>query len=345
MSAGRAIELERRSEFRRLKEEIMEGATPLPTKATLELTLRCNLSCQMCFRDRGSRDELTLKEVRDIVEGLPESTGEIRLIGGEIFLRQDIFDILDLLSERGLKVRMTTNGTLLTEERVGQLRGYNNILSIGLSIDGPRELHNRIRGSEAAFDQTVEAIRMLSPYQPVSVNTVIMEENIGSIPHVFSLIRELGIGEYRLEPEMFCTPEEVRAAGDLPIAANIKEGGGYGYHADELRGLKERIDGLAGERGIRVSLIPKVAELYPEEFLGGRIREGRTLFCKHLLIPRINTEGSLVYCHIIRKTFGSLKKRGFEELWNNGDMAGFRKMLLTNNLLSVCKRCCRLRSI
>jgi MoaA/NifB/PqqE/SkfB family radical SAM enzyme len=331
--------------FNGLKNEIIAGGIPEPSRATIELTMRCNLSCQMCFRDRGQEGELSLEELKTVVDNISPSIRQINLIGGEVFLRSDIFEILDYLRDRNLRVRIQTNGTLLGLKKLQKLSGYWNVTGVGFSIDGPRELHNQIRGSKAAYDKTIEAIKNSSEFFSVSVNTVLLDENFGEIETVFRTLRELGISEYRIEPEMFATPEEVIKSGVEPIAANIKKDGSYSFSANDLIGLKKRLDKLAEERDIKVVIAPRVAEIDAEEFIAGTIRENKKLFCKHLLVPRIDSEGNLIFCHIIKKRFGSLKDTGLDELWNGEEIKLFRRNLLEQNLLPVCKRCCRLRTI
>jgi MoaA/NifB/PqqE/SkfB family radical SAM enzyme len=331
--------------FNSLKKEIIRGRIPNPRRATIELTMRCNLSCQMCFRDQGQKGELSLEEFKTTVDNLSPGIRQINLIGGEVFLRSDIFEILDYLRERELRVRIQTNGTLMDLKKLHRLSGYWNVTDVGFSIDGPRELHNKIRGSKTAFDKTISAIKNTAQLFSVSVNTVLLEENFGEVEAVFQTLRELGISEYRIEPEMFATPDEVKESGVKPVAANIKDDGSYSFSPRDLIDLKKRLDNLAREKKVEVVLAPRVAEIDAEEFIAGTVREKKKLFCKHLLVPRIDSEGYLVFCHIIKKRFGNLRITGLDELWRGEELKLFRRNLLEGNLLPVCKRCCRLRTI
>jgi len=330
--------------FHQLREEMINGKVPSPTKATIELTMRCNLKCRMCFREQGS-EELSEEEVRLVLQKLPATVREIRLIGGEIFLREDIYSILEHISERGLKVRLTTNGTLLDKKGVDRLASYGNILSIGFSLDGPRRLHDRIRGVEGAYESTIRALTMAGARGlPASVNTVLMEENIEHIQELFNEIKDLGIREYRIEPEMYVTEEEAESTGIREITGRRRRGG-YPYSYTRLMELKKSLVKAGSKAGVKVTLVPPAAEIEGEAFLRGRLRERKTLFCKHLLIPRVDTKGCLVFCHLIRRRFGSLLENGFDELWNSSEMAELRRDLLESNLYPLCQRCCRLRSI
>ncbi|MFQ5975983.1 MAG: radical SAM/SPASM domain-containing protein [Candidatus Hydrothermarchaeales archaeon] len=338
--------------FNRLHDGILKtGDVPPASRVTFELTMKCNLSCQMCFRDRSNDEELNLEAVAKVIQNLGSAVKEISLIGGEIFLRKDIFDLLDLLKKNGLKVNFHTNGTLIDETSIERLSGYDNFGRIGFSIDGTKELHNRIRGSDTAFEKTIKGIKLMAGLFPTAVNSVIVGDNVKQLEEIFCLLNEKGVVEYRVEPEMFSSSEEVEDSRKIIgverdiIITQIKENLTYDYSFGEFRRIKERLKKLSWEKGMRFNIAPRVADIDDEDFYKGDIREKKKLFCKHLLVPRINPQGNLIFCHLIKKEFGNLVDNSLEYIWNGEEIREFRKRLLKSNLLPICKRCCRLRSI
>jgi len=65
--------------------------------------------------------------------------------------------------------------------------------------------------------------------------------------------------------------------------------------------------------------------------------------CGHMSTVRIDPEGNVVFCQLIRKKFGNLLEQPLSEIWNSDELKGFRKTLMENNLLPVCKRCCEIQ--
>ncbi len=322
------------------------GLAPLPDRATLELTMRCNLKCYMCHRGKGI-DELSTAELKKVINNLG-GVSKLHLTGGEIFLRKDIFEILDCLKDR--EVSLNTNGTLLNEAKVARLLKYENITHIGFSIDGMGALHNKIRGIRNAFEKTVNAIKLLSGEFPVVVNTVVLKENVSKLDEILSLARRLSAEEFRAEMEMFCTPEDIEDTQSIlgdghSIAAQVKMKDAYEYPLEKFREMIANLKDLSSKMGISFDIGPKAADIDSTEFYKGDIREKRKLMCKHLLVARVDPAGNLVFCHSIKKGFGNLSQRPLTELWNGEDVMAFRRTLLQNNLFPVCKRCCRLRSI
>ena len=151
---------------------IREGtgrADRLPAGVVYESTMRCNLHCEFCYvgdllNIEGQwRDELSMDTLR---RAFPERDGlQVSLTGGEIFMRKDIMDVLDLFAQkRYVCGYLTTNGTIITDERAEALanlasRGF--LKHISVSIDGPGELHDVARGVKGTFERTAAGLRRL----------------------------------------------------------------------------------------------------------------------------------------------------------------------------------------
>lgn len=121
-----------------------------------ESTVACNLACVHCratAQTTPAPDELTTKEVFSVIDQLAEFGQPIFVIsGGEPLLRPDVFDIAAYGSQRGLRVAVSPNGTLLTAEAIRNLKEAG-VKRISVSIDGSTaERHDAIRGVPGAFD-------------------------------------------------------------------------------------------------------------------------------------------------------------------------------------------------
>ena len=131
------------------------GEVPLPEKFIFDLTFKCNLHCKMCYihfpsmwkkKAFDGKAELTIEQIKQIFDKIPK-VKHLTLIGGEPFARQDIFEILDYFKSKGTLLRLSTNLSLLDDEKIEKLKSYTNIEAIGTSIDGDRETHNEIIGN------------------------------------------------------------------------------------------------------------------------------------------------------------------------------------------------------
>jgi uncharacterized protein len=141
----------------------------------------CNLDCSYCFflskemLYPGSRfrmaDELLEQYVKQLIEahaGVPELAiawqgGEPTLMGVDFFRRS--VELAEVYLQPGQRATYTiqTNGTLLDEEWAAFFK--DNDFLVGISIDGPRELHDAYRvnkGGKGSFDQVMHGLSFLN---------------------------------------------------------------------------------------------------------------------------------------------------------------------------------------
>lgn len=180
-----------------LLKKVMERAAEryVPLQVTLELTYRCNLSCRHCYSDVREGKELSLLELRDILDQLV-AAGALYILftGGEILIRSDFFDIATYARRRGLILLLLTNGTLIDVEgaqRIGELRPF----LVGLSLYGATPAtHDAITGKEGSFISTLGAAERLSALGVrVSLQALLMNSNVHEAVAIRALAASLGL--------------------------------------------------------------------------------------------------------------------------------------------------------
>lgn len=126
------------------------------------ITRRCNLKCVHCYSDSDAREfpgELSWGECRDVIESLASfGVPALLLSGGEPLIHPLFFFIARYARERGLRLTLSTNGTLITAEVARKLRDIG-FSYVGISLDGIGETHDRFRGRDGAFEKAVAAFR------------------------------------------------------------------------------------------------------------------------------------------------------------------------------------------
>ncbi len=126
------------------------------------ITRRCNLKCVHCYSDSDARDypgELTWEQSKAVVDDLARfGVPALLLSGGEPLIHPRFFDLSKYATERGLRLTISTNGTLITPEIAVRLReiGYSYV---GISLDGIGETHDQFRGKPGAFAKAVAAFK------------------------------------------------------------------------------------------------------------------------------------------------------------------------------------------
>src|SRR5438105_5015749 len=123
------------------------GSLP-PRCVTLKPTLRCNLRCEFCrFVANGDvfgkKDWLELEDWKRIVDEIAPFRPYVCLTGGEPTLYPELPELVAHIRARGLTCVLTTNGTLLERVAGALMRAPPDVVI--LSLDGPREAHDRVR--------------------------------------------------------------------------------------------------------------------------------------------------------------------------------------------------------
>lgn len=109
-------------------------------KIYLEITNRCNLSCSFCLRSERAKSFMRPKDFRAILGTIKDHTDHIALhVLGEPLLHPELGEILALCQEHGLKVNLTTNGTLLPQ-RQELLLASQALRQVNISLHGLSEL-------------------------------------------------------------------------------------------------------------------------------------------------------------------------------------------------------------
>jgi MoaA/NifB/PqqE/SkfB family radical SAM enzyme len=183
-----------------------------PYKMNFAVTYRCNSKCLTCqiwkeykIHPEMQKDELKFEEISKIFDNLSPNIRWLSLTGGEPFLRDDLPEIVNIAIERLYNlalISIPTNG-LIGERILGFLdylkTSVNNgpDISLSFSIDGPEEIHDKIRGIKGGFNSVwktyLESKKLLNNINRfhLHIETTISPFNISRIkPFIESLKKE-----------------------------------------------------------------------------------------------------------------------------------------------------------
>jgi radical SAM protein with 4Fe4S-binding SPASM domain len=162
-----------------------------------ELTKGCNLRCIHCrasATELSSPCDLSTAVARDIIDQIAEVSSPILVLsGGEPLFRSDIFELARYGTDKGLRVALATNGTLVTKE-VAQKIVESGVKRVAISLDGADALtHDTFRGIPGAFDAAITGFRNLKDLgMSVQINTTIARHNAHQLPQVLELAKSIG---------------------------------------------------------------------------------------------------------------------------------------------------------
>ena len=335
-------------------------ADRLPLGAVYEATMRCNLHCEFCYvgdllNIEGEwRQELSLEA---LAKAFPQAADfQISLTGGEIFMRKDIMSVLDLFQSKGYACGyLTTNGTIITEERaeaLADLAAAGFLKHISVSIDGPGEIHDTARGLKGTFERTCTGLRRLreaaqrkrAPLR-VSINTTVAHESLEALDQMVDVAEELGVDAIGLNHLMFSTPEEVAetvriiGAEDASVISTFVTPD-PGLDVAQVREKVARLEERCRQKNVLFDYRPKVHQpLMENYYTPGAQLAGRCLY--PFLHARVSFSGKVYFCPFIRVEVGDLATSSLEEIWNGERYVEMRRKLVERGLFPVCRRCCK----
>lgn len=140
----------------------------LPYRLTYAVTNRCQARCAMCnIWQKPVHDELSITEI-DSLFSKANRFSWINLTGGELFQRPEISDILLTIIKHSRDLYLLnfpTNG-FQTQEIVTAVKTILRLTSlprliVSVSLDGPPQLHDDIRGVAGCWDHAIDTFRQL----------------------------------------------------------------------------------------------------------------------------------------------------------------------------------------
>ena len=304
-----------------------------------ELTRNCNLNCIHCraAADKGPHEgELDTNACMKVLDEIRQvGKPVIILTGGEPLLRPDIFDIARYGNEKGLRMVMAPNGTLITEDNAKEMVAAG-IQRISVSLDGATaETHDRFRQVQGAFDGALQGIKWVKKAGlDFQINTTITQQNFEELPRIQELAVELGAvahhifllvptgrGKYILDGEISAQQYEETLnwfydqRDKVPLQLKATCAPHY------YRILRER----AREDGTTVTFKTHGLDAVTRGCLGG------TGFCF------ISNTGVVQPCGYLSVAAGNVTETPFHEIWRNSEV--FKALRDFKQLKGKCGQC------
>ena len=307
------------------------AASPLRMIAW-EITGVCNLKCAHCRASAVTKrdpNELSTEECFALIDNINSfSNPVIILTGGEPLMREDVFDIAKYGIEKGLRMVMAPNGTLITDD-IARKMVEVGIPRISVSLDSAiPEIHDEFRGVKGAFEASLKGLEAAKKAGiEFQINTTITKRNIdeiedilnfavkiGAVAHHIFLLVPTGRGKELTNEEI--PPEDYEKVlnwfydkkKEVPIQLKATCAPHF------YRIMRQR----AKEEGEKISVQTHGLDAMTRGCLGG------TAFCfiSHL--------GQVQPCGYLEINCGNIREKSFKEIWENSkvfnDLRDFSKL-------------------
>jgi MoaA/NifB/PqqE/SkfB family radical SAM enzyme len=162
--------------------------------------------------------------------------------GGEPLMHSDLFRLCAILRSRKIRVTVLSTGLLLERHAAAIAANVDDVI---VSLDGPREVHNRIRGVPGAFEKLavgVQSIRALRPDFPIAARCTIQRLNHAELRAVIAAAREL-----TLDGISFLAADLTSTAFNRPSGWTLDRQMSVGLEREEVLALESEIEAIVIE--------------------------------------------------------------------------------------------------
>ncbi|MEZ4319988.1 MAG: radical SAM protein [Myxococcota bacterium] len=178
------------------------GTFRAPAAVQWMATRACDLTCSHCYSEAGPRlsTELDTSEALALVDRIADmGCDQLVIAGGEPLLRRDLDRVVARAAERGVRWALHTHGGLV-EARAALFHDHPPSM-VAVSLDGPAELHDRLRGREGSHRDALRALRWLADHTScpqVVVGTVVNRLNADRLADMEADVRASGASSWGL---------------------------------------------------------------------------------------------------------------------------------------------------
>jgi AdoMet-dependent heme synthase len=303
-----------------------------------EVTRSCNLNCVHCRAAANCgpyKGELSTGKCFQFIDEIAAiSSPVIILTGGEPLLRPDIFDIAGYGTNKGLRMVMATNGTLV-EPATAKKMIQSGIKRVSVSIDGKdAPSHDAFRQEKGAFAGAMAGIdAMKNAGMEFQINTTITTANLKQIKDILELAKKLGAAAHHIF--LLVPTGRGREMADQAITAAEYEKTLLWFHKESLD-CSIQLKATCAPHYFRILHQQKRKVKEPQKS-AGHFQEmtrgclGGISFC---FISHI---GQVQPCGYLELDCGNIQKQSFAQIWENSEV--FRNLRDLSKYGGKCGRC------
>lgn len=277
-----------------------------PVSVVIELLTQCNLKCEHCYLPAHTDSGLSFETVKKLLYSLRDlGIASVSITGGEVFLREDIFDIIELARSLHMRVFILSNATLLDKHKIERLsKLYISAFSTTIfSMDS--KIHDAITGCSGSLATVLANLEMLREAKiPVHVKTPIMKKNVYDFREIQKYCQENGF-EYFVSPQIFPKLDGDTSPKNLRISNQ------------ELATIFDEVDAVSRTDYLHVNDVPCNALCYSFA---------------------IDCRGDVYPCNAFSFKVGNIYQNTLEYIWYESDRMKFIQSI-RNKDLKLCVAC------
>jgi len=282
------------------------------------ITNQCNLRCSICYDWKEKVKELALEEMFNVVDNFVaflkqlKMSGRIALTGGEPMKHKQLVPLIEYIKSRDVHIDLSilTNGTFIPQRCIEIFKKYD--MRIQVSIDGPKTIHNKIRGHNT-YERSVRNIKRLVRNNIKTVVQAVLTKQ--TIYHMDEFIKHFDTyGLYRIGYTRL-----------VPIGPGAKE---QMITADQFKWFIKHVIDL--QKTCKTKIIPRRPIWSTAVKDGnGSCSIGKQALC-------LGADGKYLACRRLPIELGDARRDSFFKVWFDSP---FLKEFRNQNSFEECGKC------
>ena len=159
---------------------------------------RCNCRCVMCdiWKGNNNVNQLEEKDITNLLDSLRKlKTKVVVMSGGEALMHPNFFRLCEIIKSQKIKITILSTGLLLKKYASEIINLTDEVI---VSLDGSREIHDKIRNIPNAYDKLKEGVQELKKLDQkyrVTARCVIQKGNFRDFPNIVDAAKEVGLDQ------------------------------------------------------------------------------------------------------------------------------------------------------
>jgi MoaA/NifB/PqqE/SkfB family radical SAM enzyme len=303
---------------------------------------RCNCRCVMCDIWKGNNNvqELSEQDINGMLDSFKKlNTSTVVMSGGEALMHPNFFRLCEILKSNKLTITILSTGLLLKKYANEIISKANEVI---VSLDGSKEVHDKIRNVPNAFNKLKEGVRDLKKLDKnfrITARCVIQKENFDDLPNILKAAHEIDLDQIS-----FLTADVSTDAFNRPKLWGDAKVNEVRLSLDELKRFKEIIDLLieSHSNDFENKFIAESPEKFRRFYNYYAAFHGLCEFplnrCNAPWVSAvIEADGSVRPC-FFHAVSGNIKEASLTQILNSESSVSFRKNLNVKTN-SICEKC------
>lgn len=286
----------------------------------------------MCdiWKANSDKKELTTEEIERHLPAFGKlKVREVVLSGGEALMHNNLWKLCGLLKQKSIKITLLSTGLLL---RKFSNEIVDHVDEVIVSVDGSRDVHNKIRNIPEAFEKLADGVKSIKDLKPefrITGRCVLQKQNYFDLNNIISSAREIRLDQISFLAADVSTPafNHLGTLQQNDIALTL----------DEAKDLLKMIETIPHSDFVAESpgKMKKIAQYYLAMAGEGEFESPP---CNAPWVSAVlESDGRLMPC-FFHKEYGNVSGKDFEGVLNSEEAIGFRRQLKVKTN-AICQKC------